>query len=167
MKELNIEAPEGYEIDNEKSDLSKGVVRFKQVDKELDYDKICNLLGLGNSQFFIEIDDIVNMSCTPHPATTFVGNESPSKKQLEALLALNKLKNVANYLNGDWKPDWNNVGEDKYYCFFEKNTAILGISALRGLITGSVHFKSPKLAEQAIEILGEDTVKLALSFGSI
>jgi hypothetical protein len=28
MKELNIEALEGYEIDNEESDLSKGIVKL-------------------------------------------------------------------------------------------------------------------------------------------
>lgn len=163
MKELNIEAPEGYEIDNEKSDLSKGIVRFKRVDKKLDYKEICTLLGLNKSQFFIETDEILDVSA--HFITKYTGNEAKSKKQLEALLALNKLKNVANYLNNGWKPAWSGYNY-KYYIHVTQDNSELRIdSGLRNY--GRIVFRTPELAWEAIEILGKDVIRLALSFGSV
>jgi len=43
----------------------------------------------------------------------------------------------------------------------------LNIETPRTARSREVVFKSRELAQQAIEILGEDTVKLALSFGSL
>ena len=84
------------------------------------------------------------------------------EKQLEQLLALNKLMNVAKYLNGDWEPDWNITSESKWCIFFDHTFKKLDIFGWNHSRYTSIVFKTPPLARQAIEILGEDEVKKAL-----
>ena len=74
--------------------------------------------------------------------------------QLEKLLAINKMMNVAAYLNPKKeKTDWSiRINQ-------ERNVVVnVGCSDM-----GQVRFVSKELAQQAIEILGEDVIKLALS----
>lgn len=69
--------------------------------------------------------------------------------------------NVTKYLNDGWQPDWNDKQESKYYLQKDNDTII--VSYVKYNCSDSVYFKSIKLAEQAIEILGKETIKLALS----
>ena len=69
--------------------------------------------------------------------------------------------NVAKYLNDCWQPDWNNIKELKYFIRFDTNRS-LHVDCVHNVQLDSVFFKSMKLAQQAIEILGEETIKLAL-----
>ena len=84
-----------------------------------------------------------------------------SQKQAEKLLAINKLLNVAKLLNKDWKPDWENRGERKFYLSLNDNK--INISYVIGDNSSIVYFRTEELALQAFQILGEDTVRLALS----
>jgi hypothetical protein len=156
MKQLKITPPEGYEIDPDKSNLEEGVVEFRKISKVLTYEDT-----LKEGFYYIdENGDIQGEDWGPNGD----GNEAPNKEQLKALLALNKLKNVANYLNGDWKPNWTD-GENKYVLRFRDNK--LTVDSFFYNNYGIIIFKCHRTATQAIEILGEDTVKLALSFGSL
>jgi len=91
-------------------------------------------------------------------------NAATSKHQLECILAKNKLANVSRYLNGDWKPGKTNSGHfDTYVLFSTPNKDYIGYTKIEDCAHNSnVLFKSGELARQAIEILGEETVKLAL-----
>lgn len=71
--------------------------------------------------------------------------------------------NVAKYLNGDWKPNWKDLDEHKYYIRYYEAPHSLQIGEAFVIYSDIVYFKSSKLARQAIEILGEETIKLALS----
>jgi hypothetical protein len=87
-------------------------------------------------------------------------NASTSKKQVEKLQAINQLMNVAKYLNGDWKCK---IG---YSCFVIVISADPNESYKIICVDypgTEVLFKSRELAQTAIEILGEDVIKLALS----
>ena len=89
-------------------------------------------------------------------------NVALSKKQLEKLLAINKLMNVAKYLNDGWVPDWNNNHEHKYYILINKiSKDKIVIEEIYRIISNNVYFKSLQLAEQAVEILGEDVIRLS------
>lgn len=68
--------------------------------------------------------------------------------------------NTAKYLNGDWKPDWNDAYEDKFYIYYAFGN--LNFVSKQRANYGGIYFKSKELAQQAIEILGEDEVKKAL-----
>ena len=84
-----------------------------------------------------------------------------SEKQLEQLLAINKLMNVAKYLNGDWKINWRSK-QEKYYIVYDYWKYVLTVTCSNCFQSTLVYFESPSLAKQAIEILGEEEVKKAL-----
>lgn len=139
-QELKIEAPEGYEVDWENSSMN--TIRFKPIEKKVTYADI--------------IKTLYSRGCY------YINNNPTSTKQLQQLLALNKLMNVAKYLNDGWKPDFKSVNSFKYYISYDSGTKKLLICFKRYMNDGCVHFKSEELALQAIEILGEEEVKKAL-----
>ena len=154
-EEIKITVPEGYEIDKENSTFE--CIKFKK--KGLTYNDVAEKLFKNKKTYFIgALADIsyYTPTCNMHQA-----NNAASEKQLKRLLAINKLMNVATYLNGDWKPNFAD-GTDKWYLLWQgyaKQLDIIGLSHIR--YVGPV-FKTQKLALQAIEILGEKEVKLAL-----
>jgi hypothetical protein len=154
-KEFKIEIPKGYEIDKENSTFEKIV--FKKVEEKLTYEKIADKLFQYKKHYYIAGDGSImgtsiGWSC-PNTAST--------KHQLERLLALNKLMNVAHYLNDGWEPDWKD-GSQKFFMYYNTTNKDIEIDVNTYFNSGVVYFKSKKLAEQAIEILGEEIVKLAL-----
>lgn len=83
---VQVVAPNGYIIDVENSDITKGIIKFKST--YLTYADIIDSLFLSHN-----IEDNITIKDT----------------------ALHKLQNIADYYNGDWKPNWKNVAEIKYY----------------------------------------------------
>lgn len=70
--------------------------------------------------------------------------------------------NVAEYLNNGWKPNLN-CHDSKYYFAYDGIKGTIEIwSMLAACVSGGVVFSCREHAKQAIEILGEDTIKLAL-----
>lgn len=154
MRKLEIEIPNDKEIDWEASAQQKQIV-FK--DRQLTYKDICEKLFYTGHYFINDTGEICHLN--------FVGfdaNSASNIHQLECILAKNKLANVAVYLNNGWKP---NLIEDYGYCLVLDcyNDLIIDSCAVLSVISLSkVMFKSRELAQQAIEILGEKTVRLAL-----
>ena len=85
-----------------------------------------------------------------------------SHKQTQKVIAINCLLNVAKYLNGEWKTDWDDASEPKF-SFFIDPTNDLAIVTEYDKLHHIVYFRTKKLAKRAIDILGEDTIRLALS----
>lgn len=158
-KELKIEAPEGYEIDWDNSSMN--TIRFKPSKKKITYQDVKAELFADTKEHYIEsAGNIYSSRTTIYSGKNII--QASSRKQLEQLLALNKLMNVAKYLNGDWEPDWKNFQQEKFcYCFLNNNTDLY-IRHWTNSNYGCVYFKSEELAYQAIEILGEEEVKKAL-----
>lgn len=154
-KELKIEAPEGYVFDKDNS--TENVIRFKPIKKQITYKDICRELFLNKPSWRLTGSGITN--CTLGNII-YPSSMGTSHKQLEQLLALNKLMNVAKYLNGDWEPNWNDEFEDKIYFYYSSGK--LNICAKRYSNFGCVCFKTIDLAHQAVEILGKEEVKKAL-----
>lgn len=155
-KEFKIVIPEGYEIDKENSTFEKIV--FKKIEKKLTYKDIANKLFKDGSHCYIDENG--------HIMFTSVGwqcpNVAPTTQQLQRLLAINKLMNVAYYLNEGSEFNWKDRSEYKYFIYYNNNKKIFQIDSNTFVNYGIVYFKSKELAKQAIEILGEDTIKLAL-----
>jgi len=101
-------------------------------------------------------DEIENALIFAHTGMSLISEEHHIK-----LRAINKLLFVAKYLNGDWKPDWNNEYEPK--SIFSIMGGNLVITRVQMVVYGFVYFKSNIVATRAIEILGEETIKTALS----
>jgi hypothetical protein len=160
MNKLQIYPPEGYEIDQDK--LSKGVVHFKKSKKVLSYKDVANEIFKFKSAYYLSADGTPN--CVPEVGYAIHPVLSKTKTQLESILALNKLCNVAKYLNGDWLPSHKH--EHQYYIQININSEISSVNSFCGGghdISSNVYFKSKELAQQAIEILGEDEIRKALT----
>lgn len=156
-KEIKITVPEGYEIDKENSTFEcikfkKKGLTYNDVAEKLFRDKVCYYLGQGAK--------IIKYQ--PNLSSAELANNATSEKQLQRLLAINKLMNVAKYLNGNWKPFWKIASNSKWYIYWNHSLEKFEIESHHLYQTGIPHFKTPDLALQAIEILGEEEVKLAL-----
>lgn len=90
--QLNIEIPEGMEIDVANTDLCSGIIKFRI--KNIKYNDVYNVL---KTKYDI-------LGC-PLTITNY------NKTKLEAI---DRLLNIARYYNQDWEPDWMNAGEPKY-----------------------------------------------------
>ena len=126
-------------------------IRFKPIKKKTTYEDVINNIKVTN------IGVSVQFGLTKIGEDCFVASE----KQLEQLLALNKLMNVAKYLNGDWEPSFI-CKSQQWYIYYDHKDLRLSIDWVMHLRGASVYFKSAELARQAIEILGKEEVKKAL-----
>lgn len=156
-EEIKITVPEGYEIDKENSTFEcikfkKKGLTYDDVAKKLFEDKVCYYLG--------QCADIVKYK--PNLQFSKIANNATSEKQLQRLLAINKLINVAEYLNDGWKPDWQDPLKSKWYILWDNCSNKFEISYCNSYTSGAVYFKTPDLALQTIKILGEEEIKLAL-----
>ena len=97
LNDLHIECPEGYSIDVEHSDLSKGIIKFKNDN--------------------ITLEDIYKDDNTDYAANLVILSEN---KLFNKLLCIARLIDIANYYNKGWKPDFGNDKEDKYYIAYSK-----------------------------------------------
>ncbi len=159
-QELKIEAPEGYEVDWDNS--SNNVIRFKPIKKKITYQDICRELFLNRPSWRLtDLGVIIHATCTSsaiiHHKTINI-----SAKQLEQLLALNKLMNVAKYLNDDWEPSFTDRNQNKWYIYYDFEDLRLSTGICVYYRYSVIYFKSNELALQAVEILGEEEVKKAL-----
>lgn len=158
-KEMKIVPPDGYEIDRENSTLE--CIKFKPIDKKLTYEDVAKELFKDKVICYINAVGAVGKGKVEKEYVLYPNN-CTSKEQAEKLIAINKLMNVVKYLNGDWSPDWeDNNNEFKYY--INHYHKVINISYTSHYNSSNVYFKSEELARQAIEILGEETIKLALS----
>ena len=89
--QLTIDIPEGHIIDVEHSDLSKGIIKFKNDN--------------------ITLEDIYKDDNTDYAANLVTLSEN---KLFNKLLCIARLIDIANYYNKGWKPDFNNKTTYKY-----------------------------------------------------
>ena len=124
--QLTIEIPEGMEIDTENSSLAEGIIKFKP--KYITYSKIVN-----------SFNSITNTNVYIHSSDT---------KKLKAIA---QLMNIARYYNGNWKPDWSNPGEYKYFIVY--NSDIYKVDYNWTSIYNRIYFKNKKDAQSVIDNL--------------
>ena len=157
---LEFKIPEGYIFDKDNS--TDEVIRFKPIKKKITYQDVKEKLFPDSKPMFYlgkEGGIIQTFSIKYHSRELLV---STSQQQLQQIRALNKLMNVAKYLNGDWEPDFKNSNYHKFYICYDSDSKKLMVWFKQYMNDGSVYFKSEKLAYQAIEILGEQEIKIAL-----
>lgn len=159
-KEIKITAPEGYEIDKENSTFE--CIKFKKKSVPTYQQVLLSLASRGNTFNFMDMYGRVyesnNWASLTYVFTLF------NERQAARLFAINKLMNVAEYLNKGWKPDWDNINEPRYSIIYDHDDkeVPLGVGSCYNIQEASAVFKDFELALQAIEILGEDTIKIAL-----
>lgn len=154
---LTIIPPEGMEAYQEGNEI-----KFRPIKEKTVYKDVARQLFYGKTAWYISNgSDIRKLNVEGdyyHP------NNCTSERQAQKLLAINKLMNVAKYLNGNWQPNWFNIHYTrKYYIFIDKVNNNISISYNDTYCGHHIYFKSEELAKQAIDILGKETIKLALS----
>lgn len=94
-KELKIEAPEGYEVDKENSTFER--IKFKPIKKDITYRDVCKNLFNRDIAYYIDIRGEIKRGCLCNSICD--KNNTTTRTQLERLLALNQLLNIAKYYN--------------------------------------------------------------------
>lgn len=122
--QLTIDIPEGMEIDTENSSLAEGIIKFKS--KCITYSKIIN-----------SFNSITNTNVYIHSSDT------------KALKAIAQLMNIAKYYNGDWKPDWSDPSEYKYFIVYNSNIYKVDYNWIS--IYDRIYFKNKKDAQAVID----------------
>ena len=161
--ELTIEIPDGKIVDWKESEKQNKIVlkdkqkpNYRDIMTNFFHGKECYYPSCSDIKFFIA--DKNNPCLALYSDTT-----TTNYHQIECLTAKNMLANIAFYLNDGWKPS---DGETIY--ILNKDYIKNSINIDYWLYTkcncsdGEVIFKSKELAQQAIDILGEETIKLAL-----
>ena len=123
--QLTINIPKGMEIDLENSNLAKCIIKFKP--KNLTYEDILQA-------YIIQYGSIV-----------------VSSRNIDKLLAISKLMDIAKYYNGDWKPDWSNIDKYKYYIIYNgsNNTYTIADNSIYNY--SNIYFKNWKDAQAVID----------------
>lgn len=127
---------------NEKT--QKKSITYDDVLKELFLDKIAS--WVGRTKIYTATIGVVNYNDQ---------NNCTTEAQAKRLLAFNKMMNIAKYLNGDWKPDFDgdhenwNIGKegDTFFAMYTKYVN-----------KASVYFKSEDIALEGIRLMGEDSL---------
>lgn len=121
--QLTINIPEGMEIDLEKSNLAKGIIKFKK--KDLTYEDILQAYTIRYGSIVV------------------------SSSNIDKLLAISKLMDIAKYYNGDWKPDWGNKNEYKYSIVYSRSIYKVDYGWMT--IFSNIYFKNKKDAQAVID----------------
>lgn len=117
------------------------------------YNDICKKFFLDKKMFFIVGKEIAYGKGHDENYNDF--DNCTSEVQSKRMAAFNKLQNIAKYLNGDWKPD---------FCSSEKKWAIreeFGNFEPAFSVTengAKVYFKSEYATEEAIRLMGEESL---------
>lgn len=102
MKQIKIDVPKGYEVDFEESNLKIGLIKFREVKKELpkSWNELKYIQG-----YYMDFD------CTLHnfkgEPTKYDKNVFGTEEQAEASIALAQLSQLREVYRQGWKPDWN------------------------------------------------------------
>ena len=96
-KEVKIQVPDGYEIDKENSTFE--CIKFKSIKKDITYNDICNTLFAEKQWCFYTTTDGGIRANTIDSSVINEKNNSTNKGQLEKILAMNQLLNIATYYN--------------------------------------------------------------------
>lgn len=127
---------------NEKT--QKKSITYDDILKELFLDKIAS--WVGRTKIYTATIGGVNYNDQ---------NNCTTEAQAKRLLAFNKLMNIAKYLNGDWKPNFDGDHGNWNIC---KDGDTLLATYTRNVNKANVYFKSKDLAYEAIRLMGEDSL---------
>ena len=112
MKTFNIEIPDGYEIDQEKSTFEKIV--FKEIKKGLpkSWEELIRIEGYY-------IGTCAGVSDYQGASKEVNKNVFATLEQAEAAIAMAQLSQLRDAYRQGWKPDWQKAGTKKYVIFCE------------------------------------------------
>lgn len=142
---LEVNVPEGYkavikivseESDTQSVSLPKSWEDFRDTHPSM------------KNEYFISSTSRVERSDALHlydQRSSCDKNLLPSKELAEAMLALCQLIQLRDCYNDGWKPDWSDLGEDKFIIYFYKNRIALTTNYVTSHI---LYFKTEDLRDK-------------------
>lgn len=122
--------------------------------KPITYDDICKDLFYNKDAYYLdESNKVSSWVMTSSNYNDF--DNCTSIAQAKRMIAFNKLQNIAKYLNGDWKPNFDR-DDEKWNINKDGDTFIEMYT--RRLNKAGVYFKSLELAKEAIRLMGEESL---------
>ena len=172
-----IPIPDGYQIFI--SEDGKPMIRKKiegdeiktpdgKVGKPITYDDICRELFLNKDAWFLNHDTIDSWVQTLSNFRDL--DNCTSKAQAKRMIAFNKLQNIAKYLNDGWKPNFDDILQEKFYISYtgDEPESDLPVDLLKSyqvyckvdepVYESSIYFKTEKLACEAIRLMGKESL---------
>ena len=120
-------------------------ITYDDVLKELYYKKTAYWVSSSNIKHTTTVEGSYNDI-----------NNCASKAQCKRMVAFNKLQNIAKYLNDGWKPDFK-AGTYNWYIIKRRDGGYKAMF-ISSENDGIVYFKSQYLANEAIRLMGEDSL---------
>lgn len=117
------------------------------------YDDICDKFFLNKRTYWLDNKKINHIYSDENNYNDL--NNCTSMAQAKRVAAFIKLQNIAKFLNGDWKPNFDK-DDEKWNINKDGDTFIEMYT--RTLNKASVYFKSQELTKEAIRLMGEDSL---------
>ena len=125
----------------------------KEEEKPITYDDICKKLFCNNKIYWAYKDGVDSDMASPSNYKDV--DNCTSEAQVKRLIAFNKLQNIAKYLNKGWKPKFNYNKENWCICK-EEEDFVPRYNQLTN--DGSVYFKNEDLTNEAIRLMGKESL---------
>jgi hypothetical protein len=119
-------------------------------EKPITYDDVLKELYLGKTAYWVYDKSIESGKQSSYNFEDAVNCTSVA--QAKRMVAFNKLQNIAKYLNGDWKPDFD--GNHENWSITKTGDDFLAMYT-RNVNKANVYFKSRDLTFEAIRLMGE------------
>lgn len=120
--------------------------------KPITYDDICKELFLNTRTYWLGNKKINSLYSDEYNYNYF--NNCTSIAQAKHVAAFIKLHNIAKYLNGDWKPNFKD--NSKKWSIYKD--ILYGVTFNYKECFGNVYFKNADLANEAIRLMGEESL---------
>ena len=121
--------------------------------KPITYDEICKDLFYNKDAYYLdESNKVSSWVMTSSNYNDF--DNCTSIAQAKRMIAFNKLQNIAKYLNGGWKPNFKD-GSKNWYIYKD---ILYGVTFNYTTNQGIVYFKNADLADEAIRLMGKDSL---------
>lgn len=121
--------------------------------KPITYDDICKDLFYNKDAYYLdESNKVSSRVMTSSNYNDF--DNCTSIAQTKRMIAFNKLQNIAKYLNGGWKPNFKD-GSKNWYIYKD---ILYGVTFNHTTNQGIVYFKKADLADEAIRLMGKDSL---------
>lgn len=117
------------------------------------YNDICKELFLHKKIYWINCGGIESDTADVLNYNDF--DNCTSIAQAKRMVAFNKLMNIAKYLNGDWKPNFD--GNQANWNIIKDNGTFIAMHTMV-LNKACVYFKSENLTKEAIRLMGEESL---------
>lgn len=167
MKETKIEIPAGCEVEKIETQDGHVVVTFKEKERKLpkSWEEFCEMYPIKDGEYYAE-DNCYIIKRQDVGEARFVNKDRnllPEYAAADAVLALCQLIQLRNCYNGDWVPDWKDVGKTKFMIIIYEGE--IDVDCANSLPSSLLYFKSKELRDEFLQNFRDLIEKLKPLYG--